>query len=327
MKYLILLSLSLFTNISFCQDAAAPLPIELSVLVAEWDAKEKDMDAQLAPKLAELKKQCNDVVKAAALKLKMTNKRKDAEKLEHEAYWFIEHGQVAVPSKATPSEVKAAYAAYARGVQALESSAQLKRTSCRSTVAPNLNGMARALAAAGDKAGVAAVRQVSQILAVRNVISARGYVSTGLGGKSPLWQEVYPEGGVLVGFEVKKGAWFQFTVVKGVRPIYRTATGVQKGTAQGSGGKEQEAIAKEGYAVGAVVVKLGAVLDRFQVVFMKIKPDGLTLDPADQYESDWLGGEGGVTTKELTTRGRVAIGITGSTSGDTVEALGLVGVK
>ena len=326
MKLHILILLTFFSALGFCQDAAMPIPLELTALNADFEAKEKDMDAQIAPKLAVLKQQFQDAVKAAMAKLNNAKKGDEAANLAKEAEWFLEHGQVVEPAKTTPAEAKAAYAAYVRGVQAVEGSVLLKRASWRTKYGQDLNTLARTLGEKGDKAGVAAVRQAGQALAVRNIISSRAYASTGLGKKSAQWQDIYPEGGILVGFEVKKGAWFQFSVAKGVRPIYRTATGLQRGAQRGPAGKDQEVIAKDGYAVGGVLVRLGSVLDAFQVVFMKVKPDGLTLDPADRYVSEWLGGNSGKAI-ELSTRGRVAIGITGSMDKDTVEALGLVGVK
>ena len=323
---LVIAAAVLLTLTGVSQETAAPIPLELVALNSAFEAKEKELDTEIAPKLATLKQQCLEAIKAGATKLNNAKKGDDAEKVLKEGEWFLEHGQVVEPAKTTPAEVKAAYAAYLRGVQTVEGSILLKRASVRTKYGQDLVPLARSLTEKGDKAGAAAVFQARQSLAIRNVISSRGYMSTGLGKKTPLWQDIHPEGGVLVGFEVKKGAWFQFSVAKGVRPIYRTATGLQRGIQRGPAGKDQEVIAKDGYAVGGVLVRLGSVLDAFQVVFMKVKPDGLTLDPADRYVSEWLGGNSGKAI-ELHTRGRVAIGITGSMDKDTVEALGLVGVK
>jgi hypothetical protein len=60
-------------------------------------------------------------------------------------------------------------------------------------------------------------------------------------------------------------------------------------------------MAKEGYAVGAVNVKTNTTVTAFQVVYMKIKPDG-TLDTKDSYTSEWIG-EAGLGDKEGTVSG------------------------
>jgi hypothetical protein len=60
-------------------------------------------------------------------------------------------------------------------------------------------------------------------------------------------------------------------------------------------------IAKEGYAVGAVNVKTNTTVTAFQVVYMKLKPDG-TLDTKDSYTSEWIG-EPGPGDKEGTVSG------------------------
>jgi hypothetical protein len=50
----------------------------------------------------------------------------------------------------------------------------------------------------------------------------------------------------------------------------------------------QAVLARSDYAVGGLNVKTKRYVTAVQVVFMKQKPDG-TLDPADQYTSNWIG--------------------------------------
>jgi hypothetical protein len=38
------------------------------------------------------------------------------------------------------------------------------------------------------------------------------------------------------------------------------------------------------------MVRSGEVVDSVQIVFMRINPGGLSLNPQDSYLSDWLGG-------------------------------------
>ncbi|QJX00238.1 hypothetical protein FTUN_7862 [Frigoriglobus tundricola] len=67
-------------------------------------------------------------------------------------------------------------------------------------------------------------------------------------------------------------------------------------------------MAKEGYAVGAVNLKTNPTVTAFQLVYMKIKPDG-TLDTKDSYTGEWIG-EPGPNDKEgvVTGNGRKVIG-------------------
>ena len=65
---------------------------------------------------------------------------------------------------------------------------------------------------------------------------------------------------------------------------------------------------------------------RCKIIFMRINPDGLSLNPQDFYVTDWLGGEGGGKGREISARGRLVVGVTGRT-GDVVEGLGLVYLK
>jgi hypothetical protein len=64
-----------------------------------------------------------------------------------------------------------------------------------------------------------------------------------------------------------------------------------------------------------------ARLDGFKVIFMRIK--GTSLDPADFYESDWLGGRGGGAEVRLGSNGNLVIGICGRCADD-LDCLGLI---
>ena len=162
MKTIVSILLCVVTATAHCQDAATPLPLELVALNSAFEAKEKEFDAEIAPKLAALKQQCLDTIKAAATKLNNAKKGDDAEKVLKEGEWFLEHGQVVVPGNTTPAEVKVAYAAYLRGVQTVEGSVLLKRASVRTKYSQDLVPLARSLTEKGDKAGAAAVLQARQ---------------------------------------------------------------------------------------------------------------------------------------------------------------------
>jgi hypothetical protein len=68
-------------------------------------------------------------------------------------------------------------------------------------------------------------------------------------------------------------------------------------------------MARPGYAVGGLLIKSGLLIDRLQVIFMRIGSDGLI--PDDTYNSEWVGGPGGPNQKTLGGDGRPVIGIYG----------------
>ena len=133
------------------------------------------------------------------------------------------------------------------------------------------------------------------------------------------------EGGYLVGFDLGKGGWFQFTVAGLMTPVFETVNGPRDGEPRGHAVGER-VLAKEGYAVGGLIVRGGVVVNTVKIIFMRINPDGVSLDPHDSYVSDWLGGEGGGLAKEINAHGHLAIGVTGTTS-DVVDSIGLVYLK
>ena len=67
--------------------------------------------------------------------------------------------------------------------------------------------------------------------------------------------------------------------------------------------------AKAGYAVGGIKIRSGAALDQVQLVFMKV--DGEKLNPADQYVSPPVGGDGGEPSQVLS-NGSLVVGIHGT---------------
>ncbi|MCE5269601.1 MAG: hypothetical protein LLG00_17120 [Planctomycetaceae bacterium] len=101
------------------------------------------------------------------------------------------------------------------------------------------------------------------------------------------------------------------TVITGLQPQYLTAKGTRLvGRKVGRTSPNAiEAVAKDGYAVGAILVKAGDQLNGFRLVFMRLKGD--RLDPNDNYQSRWFGGCDGGAEKRLGGDGRPIIGICG----------------
>lgn len=133
-----------------------------------------------------------------------------------------------------------------------------------------------------------------------------------------------PEGGVLIGFEVGLGKWFDSDVVHAMRPVFRTAKGEEVlGKQHGTDTSRLVVVkAKPGYAVGSITAKGMLLLDGFSVTFMKVGKDGL--DTKDTYQSDWVAGKGGGFETILGGDGRLVIGIVGREERNVCNGMGLL---
>jgi hypothetical protein len=123
--------------------------------------------------------------------------------------------------------------------------------------------------------------------------------------------EAAPEGGWLIGVEAGVVKWQEYDLVAGARPVFATGDRVTDGPFRGTTTERTfRAVAKPGYAVGAIVVRAGARVNGFSVVFMKVK--GGKLDPNDSYESAWIGGaDGGGPKTKIGGTGDPVVGLTG----------------
>jgi hypothetical protein len=151
------------------------------------------------------------------------------------------------------------------------------------------------------------------------------------GFRDPEFRDGGPAGSLLVGVEVGVGRFVNNKVVKSVRPIFRAkdkdAEGEWHGPTDANTVNEvQKAVAKPGYAVGAITVKNGRGIDGLSVTFMKVKADG-TLDATDSYESEWIGGMGGGPAQKVDGGGKPVIGLIGKTRADCTCGLGLLHPK
>lgn len=125
---------------------------------------------------------------------------------------------------------------------------------------------------------------------------------------------------VLIGVRVTTGPVFGNPCITSIQPIFRDERRKFDGAVHGKGeGKSIVAEAKDGYAVGAIVVKTGLAVDGLKLVFMRIKGSGL--DPSERYDSEWLGGRGGSPETPLGGDGRPLIGLQGRCGGG-LDALG-----
>ena len=112
------------------------------------------------------------------------------------------------------------------------------------------------------------------------------------------FSEKTPNNGVLVGFAVTFDA---FDCIESVQPLYRAqnGTGTKRGTVYGNAeGESKPVFAPAGYAVGGLNGCSGTAVDGFELICMRIMPDG-TLDPTDTKTLPWVGNNdpGGRRTK------------------------------
>jgi hypothetical protein len=111
-------------------------------------------------------------------------------------------------------------------------------------------------------------------------------------------------------------------MVDSLEAIYLTSRGREAQLyADRNTSRPVEVLAKPGYAVGGLTADGEDRLNGFRVHFMKI--EGPVLDPADSYESAWIGGEHPEFRKELGGTGQPVVGLAVGSGAD-IDALGLV---
>jgi hypothetical protein len=139
------------------------------------------------------------------------------------------------------------------------------------------------------------------------------------------FEEIPPQGGLLIGFEVTLGKFLQNDVINSIRPIYLGEKGEFFGEVRGKPTDRKVTVkAKKGYAVGAVTLNAHLLIDGMKVTFMRV--DKKFLDPDDSYLSEPIGSIGGAFGPGMTVGGTgpLVIGICGRTNGTVCDALGLV---
>ena len=142
------------------------------------------------------------------------------------------------------------------------------------------------------------------------------------GGDRDRFHDIGPAGGVLVGARVSYIMRFGGPKISSIQPIYRVGEKLVDGERRGGLlGEETTAVAKPGYAVGAINTHTGLTVDGFEMVFMRI--DGDRLDSADSYTSPWLGDEKGGNPRNVSSEGKIPVGLQGR-AGKEVYGLGLI---
>src|SRR4029077_10735016 len=116
------------------------------------------------------------------------------------------------------------------------------------------------------------------------------------------YSEIPAQGGLLIGFDLGVGKFFNIETVYALRPIYMTAHGETSIEDHGLfRGRRQvgrrvfktkvlrtvRVVARPGYAVGGVPVRSGLHITGLSLTFMRI--NGRALDPLQSYDSEWVG--------------------------------------
>lgn len=145
----------------------------------------------------------------------------------------------------------------------------------------------------------------------------------GMGGTP--FKEIFPEGGILVGFDVWQGAYGNAQVVCGLTPIYQTLSGRHRGKLSGNKTASMVTIeARDGYAVAGMRVTTEGVIDALQLQFQQIDYAALNLTVMGPYKSDSVGGKGrGNHISPVSSNSKPVIGIFGS-GAMCIDRIGLV---
>jgi FOG: Ankyrin repeat len=149
--------------------------------------------------------------------------------------------------------------------------------------------------------------------------------SLGVSTHGTAFSETTPDNGALVGFQVTFKKWGPNDCIESIQPLYRSlkSSGGKRGQVHGNAqGESKRVYAPEGYAVGAIHGRVGAVVDGFELTFMKIKSDG-TLDTNDTRTSDWVGNNQPGSRKTINGNGKPVAEIKGYTH-DYLSSLELV---
>ncbi len=135
-----------------------------------------------------------------------------------------------------------------------------------------------------------------------------------------------PEFGFVVGLKIHMGNFDGRPNIRSVQPIFQTRKGQVIGNRIGGVDGVKEYNAKPGYAVNGVMLAKGT--HRFagiKIIYQRI--NGLSLDPTDSYESEWIGDHKNTdTTTTQQSPGKMVIGITGIGGAD-MDGLGLLFLK
>jgi hypothetical protein len=132
-------------------------------------------------------------------------------------------------------------------------------------------------------------------------------------GRPGYFEDRAPAGAILVGLTITYHQAFVSTLIQSVRPIFQKGKSQTEGEWHGPGeGTSETILARPGYAIGALTVRTGLVLNGIQVTFMRVEEDGKRLSETDRYDTEWYGLNGGAgRTYTSTGNGKPIVGVQG----------------
>src|SRR5262245_2495615 len=141
------------------------------------------------------------------------------------------------------------------------------------------------------------------------------------------FREVAKDGGVLVGFETGMSTAFGNEIPYSIRPVYRANGKEWVGAPVGNFSSYKvrrtvRTVAKDGYAVGGIWQRTGTWIDKFALLYMRVK-DG-HLDRTDHYTSEWVGSSDGGTERYTDGRGRPVAGVFADGNREQARGIGLI---
>jgi hypothetical protein len=125
------------------------------------------------------------------------------------------------------------------------------------------------------------------------------------------FEDIPPEGALLVGLEIGVANFLQNDRIDYLRPIYLTEHGRKYGPGIGTRTDKMVTLrARPGFAVSGITLRGGLWPDGLLLTFREVGKHGL--EKAGTYQSDWVGGHGGIRESKVSGEGKFFIGIVGT---------------
>jgi hypothetical protein len=203
-----------------------------------------------------------------------------------------------------------------------------------------------ALLLCGNSRGVAADEPAPapvSIFAVARASIAAGRIDKGrvLGFHNDrrIFTELPASGGLLVGFDIGLGRFFDIECIYALRPVYLMESGetyIQdhglfsdryegKKLIKSRVNRVERVRAKPGYAVGGITLRSGLNINGMALAYMRISGRGL--DPQQAYSSPWICDRTGGSEAYMTGNGSAVVGLWGSEDVEHVHSLGLLTMR
>jgi hypothetical protein len=314
-------------------DEPVTLPPEMVEPAAAFEAAQKALDEDLAAKTEPFRNTYLSALGAIHDKLEKANKPKEMDLLNAEIKRVKTPSSTEEFNEAEPGPVKVAFKLYQADCDKARADISVKRNAVVAKYKKTLNGIEKTYEAKKDTYAVDLIRRSLAAADIRSAMDNGQTVDVGALLRKTPSSDLATEGGYLIGIDYGVRSWKGKDVISRAMPIFRTAAGQRDGKIPyGIAGSTGRSIAKDGYAIGGLILRdattpgESTVLGTIQIIFMKIRPDGLGLDPKDSYTSDQLGNASNSKPREINARGHVVVGLKGC-SGEGTDTIWLVALK